>query len=174
MDMKKSSFTKDELEACGYGELFDSTSPKLPINEMVMFDRITNINDSEGKYNKGTITSELDIHPDLWFFKSHFVNDPVMPGCLGLDALWQLTGFFLSWQGIKGKGRALGAKNIQFKGEISPHHKKVTYFLEVKKVIHRSISLITTNAEVLVENKKIYTAEDLKVGVLQNNSTIRS
>lgn len=175
--MKKSSqknmkhqFTKDELEACGYGELFEKDSLKLPINNMLMFDRITNINENEGKYQKGSITAELDIHPDLWFFKCHFINDPVMPGCLGLDALWQLSGFFLTWQGIKGKGRALGAKNINFSGEILPHHKKVTYVIDVKKIIKRSTSLIVSDAEVLVDKKQIYKAEGLKVGAFSQST----
>jgi 3-hydroxyacyl-[acyl-carrier protein] dehydratase/trans-2-decenoyl-[acyl-carrier protein] isomerase len=132
---------------------------------MQIFDRIVEINNTFRSNRKGSITAELDIHPDLWFFGCHFVDDPVMPGCLGLDALWQLCGFFLSWSGCKGKGRALGAGTVKFTGQILPTAKKVTYTLNMKRVIARRLSMVIADGTVAVDGRVIYTAGDLKVGL---------
>jgi len=130
-----------------------------------MFDRIIDINDTGGSNGKGEIKAELDIRPDLWFFGCHFIEDPVMPGCLGLDALWQLCGFFLSWSGCKGKGRALGAGNVKFTGQILPTAKKVTYTLNIKRLIARKLSMVIADGTVSVDGRVIYTADDLRVGL---------
>lgn len=162
---KRSSYTREDLEICGLGELFGPETARLPTGNMLMIDRITDINSESGEHGKGSITAELDIHPDLWFFDCHFVDDPVMPGCLGLDALWQLCGFFLSWSGCKGKGRALGAGNVKFTGQILPTASKVTYQLTMKRVILRRLSMVIADGTVAVDGREIYSAEDLKVGL---------
>jgi 3-hydroxyacyl-[acyl-carrier protein] dehydratase/trans-2-decenoyl-[acyl-carrier protein] isomerase len=162
---RKNSYTREELELCGTGDLFGSDTGKLPTGNMLMIDRIVNIDSDGGPHGKGSITAELDINPDLWFFGCHFIEDPVMPGCLGLDALWQLCGFFLSWSGCKGKGRALGAGNVKFTGQILPTAKTVTYTLNMKRVIARRLSMVIADGSVAVDGRVIYTAEDLKVGL---------
>jgi 3-hydroxyacyl-[acyl-carrier protein] dehydratase/trans-2-decenoyl-[acyl-carrier protein] isomerase len=162
---RKSSYNRAELELCGIGDLFGPETAKLPSGNMLMFDRIVEINDDGGLHGKGSITAELDINPDLWFFACHFVDDPVMPGCLGLDALWQLCGFFLSWSGCEGKGRALGAGGVKFTGQILPTAGKVTYQLDMKRVIARKLSMVIADGTVAVDGRIIYTAEDLKVGL---------
>ncbi len=161
----KSSYTRSELEACGSGDLFGPDTGKLPTGNMLMFDRIVEINGEGGSHNKGSVVAELDIRPDLWFFDCHFVDDPVMPGCLGLDALWQLCGFFLSWSGCKGKGRALGSGLVKFTGQILPTAKKVTFILNMKRVITRRLSMIIADGTVSVDGRVIYTADDLRVGL---------
>lgn len=161
----KSAYNRQELELCGEGALFGSDTARLPSGNMLMFDRILNINSDGGSHGKGQITAELDIRPDLWFFGCHFTEDPVMPGCLGLDSLWQLCGFFLSWSGCKGKGRALGAGNVKFTGQILPTAKKVVYKLNMKRVIARKLSMVIADGTVAVDGRVIYTAEDLKVGL---------
>jgi len=161
----KNSYTRSELEACGSGDLFGPDTGKLPTGNMLMFDRIVEINGEGGSHNKGSIVAELDIRPDLWFFGCHFVDDPVMPGCLGLDALWQLCGFFLSWSGCKGKGRALGSGLVKFTGQILPTAKKVTFILNMKRVITRRLSMIIADGTVSVDGRTIYTADDLRVGL---------
>jgi 3-hydroxyacyl-[acyl-carrier protein] dehydratase/trans-2-decenoyl-[acyl-carrier protein] isomerase len=161
----KSAYNRQELELCGEGGLFGSDTARLPSGNMLMFDRILNINSDGGSHGKGQITAELDIRPDLWFFGCHFTEDPVMPGCLGLDSLWQLCGFFLSWSGCKGKGRALGAGNVKFTGQILPTAKKVVYKLNMKRVIARKLSMVIADGTVAVDGRVIYTAEDLKVGL---------
>ena len=138
---------------------------------MLMLDRIIEMNDNGGQYNKGYIEAELDINPDLWFFKCHFKNDPVMPGCLGLDAMWQLVGFYLGWLGGKGKGRALGVGEVKFAGQILPTSKKVTYKIHFKRVINRKLVMGIADGEVSVDGKVIYNATDLKVGLFQDPST---
>jgi 3-hydroxyacyl-[acyl-carrier protein] dehydratase/trans-2-decenoyl-[acyl-carrier protein] isomerase len=135
---------------------------------MLMMDRITSISDEGGKFDKGYIDAEFDINPDLWFFGCHFESDPVMPGCLGVDAMWQLTGFFLSWAGQSGKGRALGSGEIKFFGQILPHAKKVTYRIDVKRIIARKLKMIIADGSVAVDGKEIYTATDLKVGLFDS------
>lgn len=161
----KSSYSKEELVQCGAGELFGADTGRLPTDKMLMVDRITDINNTGGTKSKGEITAELDIHPDLWFFGCHFKDDPVMPGCLGLDSLWQLCGFFLSWSGCKGKGRALGAGEVKFTGQVLPTAKKVIYKLDIKRIIARKLSMVIADGTVSVDGRVIYTAADLKVGL---------
>lgn len=161
----KNSYSREELEICGHGGLFGSDTGKLPTGNMLMVDRIIEINKDGGLHGKGYIKAELDIHPDLWFFGCHFVDDPVMPGCLGLDALWQLTGFFLSWIGCKGKGRALGSGAVKFTGQVLPTAKLVTYTLNMKRVISRRLSMAISDGTVEVDGRVIYTANDLRVGL---------
>ena len=132
---------------------------------MLMTDRITHIATDGGKYGRGQVQAELDIHPDLWFFGCHFESDPVMPGCLGLDALWQLGGFFLAWRGCKGKGRALGAAKVKFSGQVLPTAKKVTYTLNMKRVITRKLSMVIADGTVAVDGRTIYTTDSLRVGL---------
>ena len=163
----QNSFEKEQLIDCGYGRLFGPGNAKLPVNNMLMMDRITSITTDGGEFGKGEIFAELDITPDLWFFDCHFPGDPVMPGCLGLDAMWQLVGFFLGWKGNPGKGRALGAGEIKFTGEILPTAKKVTYHLELTRVIERRLVMGIANGTVAVDGEIIYTATDLKVGLFQ-------
>jgi 3-hydroxyacyl-[acyl-carrier protein] dehydratase/trans-2-decenoyl-[acyl-carrier protein] isomerase len=162
---RSSSYEKDQLEVCGYGGLFGTDSGRLPTGNMLMVDRITEINADGGTHGKGMITAELDIRPDLWFFECHFDDDPVMPGCLGLDALWQLCGFFLSWCGCKGKGRALGAGQIKFTGQVLPTANKVTYSLNIKRLVQRKLSMLIADGTMSVDGRTIYTANDLKVGL---------
>lgn len=164
------SFTKEQLLASAQGLLFGPGNAQLPAPNMLMLDRITNISPEGGAYGKGELTAELDIHPDLWFFECHFPGDPVMPGCLGLDALWQLTGFFLAWLGNPGKGRALGAGEVKFFGQILPTNKLVKYHIHVKRVIARKLKLIIADGSVSVDGKEIYTAKDLRVGLFTNMS----
>lgn len=162
---RKSSYDYDELIACAKGELFTPESGRLPLPNMLMTDRITSIRSDGGAHGKGEIVAELDINPDLWFFKCHFESDPVMPGCLGLDALWQLVGFFLVWSGHPGKGRALGVGNVKFSGQVLPHAKLVTYRLDIKRLITRKLVLAIADGTVDVDGRAIYTAEDLRVGL---------
>ena len=169
--MKKNSFDYNELINCGNGELFGPGNAKLPLPPMLMFDRITEINDNNGAFNKGSIKAELDIKDDLWFFDCHFKGDPVMPGCLGLDAMWQLVGFFLGWSGGPGKGRALGVGEVKFKGQVLPTAKKVTYRIDLKRVIKRKLFMGLGDGTVEVDGRVIYEAKDLKVGLFQDTSS---
>ena len=163
----KSSYEKDELLACGHGEMFGPGNAKLPIDNMLMFDRIIEITADGGSVGKGHIVAELDINPDLWFFDCHFQGDPVMPGCLGLDAMWQLVGFYLGWRGNPGKGRALGCGEVKFTGEILPDSKKVVYELNIKRLIERKLIMGIADGKVSVDGKVIYTAKALKVGLFK-------
>jgi 3-hydroxyacyl-[acyl-carrier protein] dehydratase/trans-2-decenoyl-[acyl-carrier protein] isomerase len=168
---QKSHYTKDELVACSNGELFTNDGDgRLPSDQMLMFDEIINIDDHSGNYDNGSIEATLDINPNLWFFDCHFKEDPVMPGCLGLDAMWQLLGFYLLWTGLPGIGRALGADNIKFFGQVLPSAKKVTYRLDIKRVINRGAIVGLADGEMYVDDKKIYTAEKLKVGLFNDPS----
>ncbi|GAL03572.1 bifunctional 3-hydroxydecanoyl-ACP dehydratase/trans-2-decenoyl-ACP isomerase [Photobacterium aphoticum] len=168
---RQQSYTYNELVACGKGELYGPAFPSLPSDNMLMIDRITTITDEGGDHGKGFIVAELDINPDLWFFDCHFKGDPVMPGCLGLDAMWQLVGFFLGWAGGEGKGRALGVGEVKFTGQILPDAKKVTYEIQLKRVINRKLIMGVADGRVLVDGKEIYVAKDLKVGLFKDTST---
>lgn len=162
---KKTNFTYEELIECAKGNLFGEGNAQLPMPPMLMFDRITSITDEGGKYNKGAIVAEFDIHPDMWFFGCHFIGDNVMPGCLGLDAMWQLIGFYLGWKGGKGRGRALGAGKVKFSGQVLPKAKKITYNIHIKRLIMRKLTMGIANATMEVDGKEIYVGEDLKVGL---------
>ncbi|MFV8570151.1 bifunctional 3-hydroxydecanoyl-ACP dehydratase/trans-2-decenoyl-ACP isomerase [Marinobacter sp. SBS5] len=157
-------FDKEDLIRCGKGELFPGDM-RLPLDEMLMVDRITHVGAEDGLYGKGSLVAELDINPDLWFFKVHFQGDPVMPGCLGLDAMWQLVGFYLAWGGGEGKGRALGAGEVKFFGQVLPSNKKVTYYLDIKRLIRRKLTMAIADARMEVDGREIYTAKDLRVGL---------
>ncbi|MGP9801026.1 bifunctional 3-hydroxydecanoyl-ACP dehydratase/trans-2-decenoyl-ACP isomerase [Rheinheimera sp. NSM] len=169
--MTKNSFTKEDLIACANGELFGEGNSQLPSDNMLMMDRIVHISEEGGLYGKGQIIAELDITPDLWFFACHFKGDPVMPGCLGLDAMWQLVGFFLGWCEGPGKGRALGVGEVKFTGQVLPTAKKVTYTINMKRVIKRKLFMGIADGIVSVDGRDIYVAEDLKVGLFQDTSS---
>lgn len=162
---KKSSYQYEDLLACAHGELFGPGNARLPLPNMLMLDRITRIAETGGSYNKGEIIAELDIHPDLWFFQCHFESDPVMPGCLGLDATWQLLGFYLGWLGNPGRGRALGVGQVKFSGQVLPTAKKLTYTINIKRVIARKLTMGIADAVVSVDGNDIYQADDLRVGL---------
>lgn len=162
---KKNSFTYEELLACGRGEMFGAGNAQLPLPPMLMFDRIVSITDEGGKYGQGQIIAELDVKPDLWFFGCHFQGDPVMPGCLGLDAMWQLVGFFLGWKGGPGRGRALGAGEVKFSGQVLPTGKNVTYYIDLKRVIMRKLVMGIADARMELDGREIYVANDLRVGL---------
>ncbi|MEW5755057.1 MAG: 3-hydroxyacyl-[acyl-carrier-protein] dehydratase FabA [Pseudomonadota bacterium] len=162
---RKSSFTREELLQCGRGELFGPGNAQLPLPPMLMFDRITHISNEGGDHGKGQIIAELDISPDLWFFECHFQGDPVMPGCLGLDAMWQLVGFYLGWMGGLGRGRALGAGEVRFTGQVTPNSKKITYYINIKRTIMRKLVMGIADARMEVDGREIYAANDLRVGL---------
>ncbi|MGY6274231.1 3-hydroxyacyl-[acyl-carrier-protein] dehydratase FabA [Methylomonas sp. MgM2] len=162
---KQRSFTREELLMSGRGELYGPQNAQLPLPPMLMMDRIIHMSDEGGKYAKGEIIAELDIKPDLWFFDCHFQGDPVMPGCLGLDAMWQLIGFYLCWLGGPGKGRALGCGEVKFTGQVLPTAKKVTYKVDLKRVILRKLVMGIADATMEVDGKQIYEANDLRVGL---------
>ncbi len=162
---RQNSFTREELIKCAQGELFGEGNAQLPMPPMLMFDRITSITEDGGKYGKGQIIAELDLNPDLWFFPCHFVGDNVMPGCLGLDAMWQLVGFFLGWMGGEGRGRALGSGEVKFTGQVLPKHKKITYTIDMKRLIMRRLTMGIADATMEVDGREIYVGKDLKVGL---------
>ncbi|MBJ54344.1 MAG: 3-hydroxyacyl-[acyl-carrier-protein] dehydratase FabA [Gammaproteobacteria bacterium] len=161
----KNAYDREELLQCGYGQMFGPGNARLPVGNMLMMDRIVEINDHGGEFGKGLIVAELDIRPDLWFFDCDFPEDPVMPGCLGLDAMWQLVGFYLGWRGNLGKGRALGAGEVKFSGEILPTAKKVTYEISLSRIIERKLVMGIADGTVAVDGKVIYTTKNLKVGL---------
>lgn len=167
----QSSYSKEELIDCGYGRLFGEGNARLPVDQMLMLDRITTINSDGGQFGKGEIIAELDINPDLWFFDCHFPSDPVMPGCLGLDAMWQLVGFYLGWRGNPGRGRALGSGEVKFFGQVLPTATKVTYRITMKRVIERKLVMGIADGSLLVDDKEIYTAKDLKVGLFTSTES---
>jgi len=163
--IRQSSFTREELLACARGELFGPGNAQLPLPNMLMVDRIVHIGAEGGQYGKGEIVAELDIHPDLWFFGCHFIGDPVMPGCLGLDAMWQLVGFFLGWMGGPGRGRALGAGEVKFTGQVLPTAKMAVYTIDLKRVIMRKLVMGIADATMTLDGREIYVAKDLRVGL---------
>ncbi len=165
MTDRQSSFSYEELLQCGNGELFGEGNARLPTPPMLMMDRVIKINADGGEFGKGQMIAELDINPDLWFFECHFPTDPVMPGCLGLDAMWQLIGFYLGWLGNPGRGRALGSGEVKFFGQVLPTAKKVTYKIDMTRVIQRKLVMGVGNATMEVDGKEIYSAKDLKVGL---------
>ena len=162
---KQSSYTKEELISCGRGELFGEGNAQLPLPPMLMFDRIISITEEGGKYGNGQMIAELDVDKDLWFFGCHFEGDPVMPGCLGLDAMWQLLGFYLAWKGGIGRGRALGSNEVKFTGQVLPTAKKIQYTIDLKRVIMRKLVMGIADAMMAVDGRIIYQASDLKVGL---------
>lgn len=165
MSAYPSSFDLDGLLASGRGELFGSGNAQLPAPPMLMFDRIVSITSDGGDHGRGYVEAELDIHPDLWFFQCHFINDPVMPGCLGLDAMWQLVGFFLGWTGAPGRGRALGVGEVRFTGQVTPDVKKVIYKVHLKRVINRRLVMGIADGVLEADGVPIYSATDMRVGL---------
>ena len=166
--MKKNNYDYKDLIECANGRLFGPGNAKLPSPPMLMFDRITNIQENSGVFKKGLIEAELDIKKDLWFFDCHFKEDPVMPGCLGLDAMWQLVGFFLGWLGEPGKGRALGVNTVKFTGEVLNNSKKARYKVEMKRILKKEGACVgLANGTLYADNKAIYEAENLKVGLFK-------
>jgi len=166
------TFSREQLIECGEGRMFGMENGKLPLPPMLMMDRITYISDEGGVAGKGRIVAELDVTPDLWFFQCHFRGDPVMPGCLGLDAMWQLVGFFLVWKKNPGRGRALGVGEVKFTGQVLPTAKKVTYEIEMKRVVERKLVLAIADGRVLVDGREIYTATDLRVGLFTSTDSM--
>jgi 3-hydroxyacyl-[acyl-carrier protein] dehydratase / trans-2-decenoyl-[acyl-carrier protein] isomerase len=167
MNEPKSKFDYDDLLACGRGELFGPGNAQLPLPPMLMFDRITEISKDGGAAGLGKIVAELDIRPDLWFFPCHFKGDPVMPGCLGLDALWQMTGFFLGWLGEPGRGRALGVGEVKLSGMVTPLVKTVTYEVEITRLILRKLKMAVSNGTMKADGETVYQVTDMKVGLFQ-------
>ena len=167
--MQKNSYSYDDLISCGEGKLFGEGNAKLPLPPMLMFDRITKIDNKSGEFKKGIIKAELDIKDNLWFFDCHFKGDPVMPGCLGLDAMWQLVGFFLGWTGEPGKGRALGVNSVKFTGEVLKNIKIATYEINMKRILKKEGTTVgLANVTLSADGKVIYRAENLKVGLFKS------
>ena len=167
----KNSYNKEELLDCAQGNLFGQENGRLPSPNMLMFDRRSTINTDGGKFSKGEIIAELDVNPDLWFFDCHFKGDPVMPGCLGLDAMWQLVGFYLCWLGNPGRGRALGASEVKFFGQVLPTAKLVTLKIDMKRILNLDLTVGIGEGSMLVDGREIYTAKGLKVGLFQDTSS---
>ncbi len=165
---KKNSYSKEELIQCAQGQMFGPGNAQLPMPPMLMFDRMIDIRDNGGHSDKGLIIAELDVVPELWFFDCHFPGDPVMPGCLGLDAMWQLIGFFLGWMDGQGRGRALGCGEVKFTGQVIPGAKLVTYRIDIKRVIMRKLVMGIADGTMSVDGREIYTAKDLRVGLFQS------
>ena len=168
----KPSYSYDDIISCGHGKLFGPGNAKLPLPPMLMFDRITNVSKEGGAYGKGIIEAEFDINPDLWFFACHFEGDPVMPGCLGLDALWQLLGFYLGWTGAPGSGRALGLGELKLTGQVQPKTKLVKYTVDLKRVMTGKLVLGIGDGTMYADGQKIYEAQGLKVGLFANPDVI--
>lgn len=167
MTERRSSFEYEDLLACGRGELFGQGNAQLPLPPMLMFDRISEISETGGPHDKGLVRAELEVKPDLWFFDCHFKGDPVMPGCLGLDALWQMTGFFLGWSGGLGRGRALGTGEIKFTGQVLPSVRRVVYGVDFKRVVRGRLVLGIADGWLQADGETIYQAKDLKVGLFK-------
>ena len=160
-----SSLDREQLLACARGDMFGPGNARLPAPPMLMFDRITHISEDGGAHGKGCIRAELDITPDLWFFACHFEGDPVMPGCLGVDAMWQLAGFFLPWLGEPGRGRALGVGEVKFTGQVLPDAKLVSYEIDIRRVLRGRLRMVIADGRTLVDGREIYVAKDLRVGL---------
>jgi 3-hydroxyacyl-[acyl-carrier protein] dehydratase / trans-2-decenoyl-[acyl-carrier protein] isomerase len=173
MKDRRNSYSYEELLACGRGELFGAGNAQLPLPPMLMFDRITEITENGGEHGKGRIRAELDVKPDLCFFNCHFKGDPVMPGCLGLDALWQMVGFFLGWSGGPGRGRALGLSELKFTGQVLPNVTKVVYDIDMKRVMRSKLWLGIADGTLSADGEVIYRAKDLKVGLLPRDAALQ-
>lgn len=169
-DQRPTSYSREDVLKIGRGEIFGMEAPRLPKPNMLMLDRIIEVSEDGGAFGKGLIVAELDINPDLWFFECHFQGDPVMPGCLGLDAMWQLTGFYLAWRGFKGKGRALGVKNLRFTGQVLPDNKVVTYRIDIRRVFESKLVMAQSSGTMEVDGKVIYKAEDMRVGLFSEDT----
>lgn len=169
--MRKSSYDYQDLLASGHGQLFGEGFPRLPLPNMLMVSRITNITADGGTHGRGQLVAELDVQPDLWFFGCHFEGDPVMPGCLGVDAMWQLAGFFLPWLGEPGLGRALGVGEVKFTGQVLPSASKVRYVIDISRVIRSRLKLVVADGRTFVDDRLIYTAKDLRVGLFQSTES---
>jgi len=165
---RRGGYEYEDLLACARGEMFGPGNARLPAPPMLMFDRITRITEDGGAFGKGQLVAELDIHPGLWFFACHFEGDPVMPGCLGLDAMWQLAGFFLPWLGEPGRGRALGVGEVKFTGQVLPTAKRVRYEIDVKRVLRGKLRMVIADGRTYVDDRLIYEAEGLRVGLFQS------
>lgn len=172
MPMRGAAYGREQLLRCARGEIFGVDSARLPAPPMLMVDRVTHIAPGDGVHGKGLLLAELDIRPDLWFFGCHFPGDPVMPGCLGLDALWQLTGFFLAWSGYPGRGRALGVGEVRFRGQVLPEARSVSYRLDIKRVFSSRLVMGIADGSLAVDGREIYTARDLRVGLFQPGEAI--
>ncbi|MEH6687976.1 MAG: 3-hydroxyacyl-[acyl-carrier-protein] dehydratase FabA [Halopseudomonas sabulinigri] len=168
---QQNAYSREELLKCSRGEMFGPGNAQLPAPNMLMMDRIVHISQTGGKYGKGEIIAELDITPDLWFFACHFEGDPVMPGCLGLDAMWQLVGFHLGWLGYEGRGRALGSGEVKFTGQVLPTAKKITYTINIKRTINRALTLGIADGTMAVDGREIYSAEGLRVGLFSSTDS---
>ncbi|MEA2934985.1 MAG: 3-hydroxyacyl-[acyl-carrier protein] dehydratase / trans-2-decenoyl-[acyl-carrier protein] isomerase [Variibacter sp.] len=173
MSQRQSSFEYEELLACGRGELFGTGNAQLPLPPMLMFGRISEIAETGGEHGKGLVRAELDVKPDLWFFPCHFKGDPVMPGCLGLDALWQMVGFFLGWLGLPGRGRALGLGEVKLGGQVLPTVTKVVYGIDIKRVMKSKLALGIADGWLAADGHIIYRASDLKVGLFRQDAAMQ-
>lgn len=165
---ERSSFSYQDLVDCGYGRLFGPGNARLPVEQMLMFDRIDHIDATGGERGRGRVEASLAVRPDAWFFGCHFPGDPVMPGCLGLDALWQLLGFYIAWTGAPGRGRALGCGDVRFTGQVLPDNREVRYYLDIKRVIRRGVAMAIADGSMAVDGRTIYTAQDLRVGLFDD------
>ena len=165
---RPASFDRDQLLACARGELFGPGNARLPAPPMLMFDRITHVSEDGGPHGKGRLVAEFDIDPSLWFFACHFEGDPVMPGCLGVDAMWQLAGFYLPWLGEPGRGRALGVGEVKFTGQVLPEAKLVSYEIDIKRVVRGKLRMVIADGRTLVDGREIYTAANLRVGLFSS------
>jgi 3-hydroxyacyl-[acyl-carrier protein] dehydratase/trans-2-decenoyl-[acyl-carrier protein] isomerase len=165
------AYSREQLLASARGELFGPGAARLPDDPMLMFDRITEIREAAGEHGKGIVRAELDVRPDLWFFGCHFHGDPVMPGCLGLDAMWQLTGFFMTWSGARGRGRALGCGEVKFTGQVLPQARLVEYEIHISRMINRKLVMAVSDARMRVDGREIYTAKDLRVGMFTSTDS---
>ena len=172
MSDRPTSFDKEGLLSCARGEMFGPGNPQLPLPPMLMMDRVTDISADAGAHGKGHVVAELDVHPGLWFFDCHFPGDPVMPGCLGVDALWQLTGFNLGWRGMTGRGRALGAGEVKFSGMVTPSTGRVTYHVDFTRVIDRKLKMGVADGRMLADGEEVYTVAAMKVGLFTEEGAV--